>query len=109
MNLKEQRAAAFKAAEDIYKKAVAENRDLTTTEQVAFDAKCEDVRALDKRIKAAEEGQAAIKALADIGDAVYDADGNITSSGSGTKGRLDLGNLTERMVKGMTAESARGA
>lgn len=64
MNLKEQRAATLKAANDIVAKAQAESRDLTPEEVSEIETKSAEVVALDVKIKAAEDGQAAIKALA---------------------------------------------
>lgn len=108
MNLKEQRAALLAQAQSIASKAKAANRDLTATEVAGIEQHVTDIQALDAKIKATEDGQAAIKALGHVDpDEVHGPDGEVISSGV-KSGRLDLSNLTERMVKGMTTESARG-
>src|SRR5690348_12308877 len=53
MNLKQQRAAALKAAQDIVAQAKADGRDLTDAEQVEVEAKSAEVADLDKKIEAA--------------------------------------------------------
>lgn len=53
MNLKDQRAAALKAAQDIVAQAKADGRDLTDDEQTAIEAKSAEVEGFDKQIAAA--------------------------------------------------------
>jgi len=55
MNLKAQRAAALKAAQDIIEKAKGESRDLTDAEQSAVEVKFAEIDELDKKIAAAEK------------------------------------------------------
>lgn len=50
MNLKQQRAAALKAAQDIVAKAKADGRDLTDEEQAEVEAKSAEVEELDEKI-----------------------------------------------------------
>ena len=66
MNLREQRAAALKAAQDIVAKAKAEDRDLTPEEVSTIETKTDEVRDLGEKIKAADSAKAAIKAIGDI-------------------------------------------
>lgn len=53
MNLKEMRAAALKAAQDIVEKAKGESRDLTDAEHTEIEAKMAEVKELDGKIAAA--------------------------------------------------------
>jgi hypothetical protein len=55
VNLKQQRDAALKAAQDIVAKAKAENRELTDAEQAEVEAKEAEFLELDKKVKAAEK------------------------------------------------------
>lgn len=57
MNLKQMRAAALKAAQDIIAKARSESRDLTVEEAAEVDAKFAEIDDLDAKIKSAEESQ----------------------------------------------------
>lgn len=57
MNLKQQRAAALKAAQDIVAKAKAESRDLTDDERTEVEAKTAEIATLDQKI--ADEALAA--------------------------------------------------
>lgn len=67
MNLKETRAAALKAANDIVVKAQAEGRDLRDGEQAAIEAKFAEIEALDVKIAAAAKSQELIDRLAGSG------------------------------------------
>src|SRR5437868_8347922 len=53
MNLKQQRAAALKAAQDIVAQAKADGRDLTDAEQTEVEAKSAEVSELDAKIEKA--------------------------------------------------------
>lgn len=64
MNLKEQRAAAFKAAQDIIDGA--KDRDLTDDEQASVDGHIAEVKSFDERIAAAEKSAAQRKAIAGL-------------------------------------------
>lgn len=68
MNLKAQRAAALKAAQDIAAKAKADGRDLTEDEVTDIDAKIAEVGDLDKKIVAAQKSRASLDLLAGLGD-----------------------------------------
>lgn len=70
MNLKQQRAAALKAAQDIVAKAKAENRDLTDDEQSEIEAKTAEIADLDKKIK----GAALVDSIASLDSADTDPD-----------------------------------
>lgn len=68
MNLKEQRAAALKAAQDIVAKAKAENRDLTADEVGLVDQKTAEIRDLDARIEQAAKSASVIDSIGRLGD-----------------------------------------
>lgn len=63
MNLKAQRAAALKAAQDIVAKAKAEGRDLTADEITEVETKTAEVKDLDEKIAEAKRADAAVKAI----------------------------------------------
>ncbi|WP_461004826.1 phage major capsid protein, partial [Terrabacter terrigena] len=67
MNLKQMRAAALKAAQDLIEGAKAAARDLTKDEQAQVEAKFAEIRELDERIKAAEGSDALMAQLAGLG------------------------------------------
>lgn len=67
--LKEQRAAAIKAAQDIISKAQAESRDLTADEAVEVEAKAAEVKSLTDRIEAAEKSDDLMRRIGGLGDA----------------------------------------
>src|SRR5690606_2472100 len=67
MNLKAQRAAALKAAQEIVDAAKAANRELTEDEQATVAAKLAEVDDLDTKIKAAEKSDATMARLAALG------------------------------------------
>ena len=98
MNLKDQRAAALKAAQDIAAAAKADGRDLTDDEVANIDARVAEVTDLDKKIKAAAASRASVDALAALGD--EDEDGGAAPAGgadeSGVKAAATFG---ERFVK----------
>ncbi len=74
MNLKQMRAAALKAAQDIINGAkAAGNRELTDDERATVQAKFAEVEELDKKIKAAEEDEQLVKRLGS-----YSVDGDDT-------------------------------
>ena len=63
MNLKAQRAAALKAAQDIVAKAKAENRDLTPEEITEVEAKSAEVQELDEKIERATKSAALVASV----------------------------------------------
>lgn len=63
MNLKEQRAAALKAAQDIVAKAKADSRDLTTEEIAEVEAKSAEVQGLDEKIATAAKSASLIQSI----------------------------------------------
>ena len=67
MNLKAQRAAALKAAQNIIDGAKAAERDLTPDEQATVEAKFAEVEELDKQIEAAEKSDAIMARIAALG------------------------------------------
>lgn len=75
MNLKQQRAAALKAAQDIVAKAKAEGRDvLTDDEQAEVEAKTAEVAELDKKIEAAAKSAALVAKIGAIEPSKSDDD-----------------------------------
>lgn len=67
MNLKAQRAAALKAAQEIVDGAKSADRDLTTEEQSTVTAKFAEVDDLDAKIKAAAESDALMARIGSFG------------------------------------------
>ena len=67
MNLKQQRAAAVKAAQDIITGAKASGRDLTDSEQIAIEVKFAEVEELDVKIKKAAKSAALVDQIANLG------------------------------------------
>jgi HK97 family phage major capsid protein len=67
VNLKAQRAAALKAAQDIVAKAQAESRALTADEQAEVQAKTAEIADLDAKIKSAADSDALMSRLASLG------------------------------------------
>ena len=68
MNLKQQRAAAYTAANDIMETARKEGRDLTDDESATVDEKIAEVKSLDERIAKANDSQKAFNALGQLKD-----------------------------------------
>jgi HK97 family phage major capsid protein len=66
MNLKEQRAAALKAAQDIISKAKTESRDLTTHEESTVEARFAEIEKLDEKIAGAAKSTDLINRLAGV-------------------------------------------
>ena len=66
MNLKQLRAAALKAAQDIIALAKTEERDLTEVEQTEVEAKFADIEELDTKIEAAEKSAGLVSRLTSI-------------------------------------------
>ncbi|ATW58725.1 major capsid protein [Arthrobacter phage Urla] len=64
MDIKAQRAAALKAAQELHAKAGAENRDLTEAEEAEIKGHIAEVKSLDAKIAAGERGKGL---LAEIG------------------------------------------
>lgn len=67
MNLKQQRAAALKAAQDIIGGAKAAARDLTADEQATVEAKFAEIEELDGKIEAAQKSADLIGRLNSLG------------------------------------------
>jgi len=67
VNLKQLRAAALKAAQDVIDGAKAAGRDLTAEEQTTVEAKFAEVDDFDTKIKAAGESDALMKRLGSYG------------------------------------------
>jgi len=95
MNLKEKRAAALKAAQDIIAKAKAENRDLTADEVTEIERRGEEIRDLDVHIENARKGNALIDSIGRI------------EGGGPRSGHLQLAGLAKSMTAGMVAYATR--
>lgn len=67
MNLKEKRAAALKAAQDLLNEAKASGRTLTEEETTQVEANFKEVEDFDAQIKAASESDALMKRLGSYG------------------------------------------
>ena len=67
VNLKAQRAAALKAAQDIVTKAQAEGRALTADEQTEVEAKTAEIKTLDEQIEAATKSDDLMSRIAGLG------------------------------------------
>lgn len=72
MNLKEQRAAALKAAQTIIETAAASDRDLTDAEVAQVEGKFGEIESLDKLIAKAEKSATLINGLNSLGTAMPD-------------------------------------
>lgn len=68
MNLKQQRAAAYKAAQDIMDRAKADGRDLTDEETKTVDEKIAEVKALDEKIAQATKSRQSFDELGKLKD-----------------------------------------
>lgn len=83
MNLKAQRAAALKTAQDIIATAKAEGaRDLTADEQSTVEAKFAEIEKLDTYITQAKTSDDLMAKIASVGGSVKDADGDDTPAKS---------------------------
>lgn len=67
MNLKAQRAAALKAAQDIVTQAKADGRDLTGDEIATIEAKTAEIKDLDEKIERAAKSAALVSAIGGMG------------------------------------------
>lgn len=82
MNLKEQRAAALKAAQDIVNGAKSAARDLTKEERETVEAKMAEITKLDQQIAAAEKSDHLMAQIAGMGGAEGAKDGDATQAKS---------------------------
>lgn len=86
MNLKEQRAAALKAAQDVIDGAKAATRDLTADEQTAVKGKFDEVDAFDVQLKAAADSDALMGRLGSLGAPSTEDTDRETSKGAKSLG-----------------------
>lgn len=84
MNLKEQRAAALKAAQDVVSKAQTAGRDLTDNEMTTVEAKMTEVKDLDAKILKAADSRALMDRIA-ASDRAYDENGEPLDLDTGAK------------------------
>jgi HK97 family phage major capsid protein len=94
MTLKEQRAAALKAAQDAIAAAKAEQRAMTDDERSEVEAKRAEIEELDAKIKAADESDGLMAKIANLGPAKPDNGGGDTPAKS----------LGEHFVKSVGAD-----
>ena len=97
MNLKEQRAAALKAAQDIIEGAKAAARDLSADEKATVEAKFAEVEDLDTKIKEAAQGDALIKRLGSYAAPEGDGDREVKSEAK-TIGDHFIKSVGERLL-----------
>lgn len=97
MNLKQMRAAALKAAQDIISTAKVAERDLTTDEQTEIDAKFAEIEELDKKIEAAAKSDALMRQIEGLGGFDRDDDAPVKSIGEHF-----VKELGGRSIKGMS-------
>ena len=104
MTLKQMRAAALKAAQDLISKAKADGRDLSEDEQVTVTAKFAEIEELDKKIEAAAKSSALLAKLGELApddmvDHSDDGGGRVKSLGEHfvkSVGRDEMIRLKER-------------
>jgi HK97 family phage major capsid protein len=95
MNLKEQRAAALTAAQELIDGAKAASRDLSADEKATVEAKFAEVESFDQKIKAASESDALMARLGSYG----------APTGSGDReAKSPAKSLGEHFVKSVGAE-----
>lgn len=104
MNLKQMRAAALKAAQDIAAKAKAENRDLTDDEMTTVEAKMTEVKDLDAKILKAAESRALMDRIAAV--ETPETDGEKAGDEASVKAE-DRGSFGERFVKSASYKAFR--
>lgn len=73
MNLKQKRAAALKAAQEIVAKAKGESRSLTDEERTEVEAKTAEINDLDAQIEAAEKSDGLMAQISQLGGSAGDA------------------------------------
>jgi HK97 family phage major capsid protein len=85
MNLKEQRAAALKAAQDIVAKAKDESRDLTAEEITEVETKTAEIRRIDSHIAAGDRSAALVKSIGGMAEdeVGWSRDGNVPTVANG--------------------------
>lgn len=83
MNLKQQRAAALKAAQDIVGKAKAENRDMTDEERTEVEAKSAEIKELDVKIEAASKSADLVARIGAIDSGKSDDDDRASAASLG--------------------------
>lgn len=93
MNLKEKRAAALKAAQDVVAEAKSADRDLTADEIAIIEAKQAEIRDLDGQIEAAAKSASVFDAIASLGVVEHDGEKRAAKS------------LGEHFVKSVGAEA----
>lgn len=103
MNLKEKRAAAIKAAQDIIGKAQAEKRDLTDEEMTLVEAKNTEIQDLTKQVERAEKSASLVASITSVkehGDEPVAPPAEVASKSA-------LGGVADRFIKSAEFKSFR--
>jgi HK97 family phage major capsid protein len=98
VNLKEMRAAALKAAQELIERAKVASRDLTAEEQATVEAKFAEIEELDKKIDAAAKSAALVARL----DSVKEPEPQ-----NAPDEKAPLGGLGDRFVKSAAFQEFR--
>lgn len=94
MNLKGQRAAAIKAAQDIAGKAKADSRELTDEEMTEIEAKHAEIEDFTKQIERAEKSASLMASITSISEPEpFDAPAEVS------KGEKSVGGVADRFIK----------
>lgn len=102
MNLKGQRAAAIKAAQDIAGKAKADSRELTDEEMTEIEAKHAEIEDFTKQIERAEKSASLMASITSISEPEpFDA------PAEAQRGEKDSGGVADRFVKSAAFKSFR--
>ncbi|SDF99222.1 phage major capsid protein, HK97 family [Cellulosimicrobium cellulans] len=114
MDLKQQRAAALKAANDIVAGAKAAGRELTADENATVAAKITEVKGLDEKIAAAARSESLLKDLSALGEDDVDTDDDPTDPApraivTDRQEKADRRTFGERFVKSAAYEEFRKA
>lgn len=91
MNLKQQRAAALKAAQDIIAEAKGAERDLTGDEQSTVEAKFAEIEELDTKIKAADRSEGIMRQIEGLGSDGADHEEKSRARSIGEHFKAELG------------------
>lgn len=110
MDLKQQRAAALKAAQDIIGKAKADGRAMTDDERATVETKTTEIEGFDAQIKAAQDSDALMARLAGMGggDEAERSEGNLKANSLGehfAKSVGEAGLARLKTVRGATVST----
>lgn len=103
MNLKEKRAAAIKAAQDIIGKAQGEKRDLTDEEMTTVEAKNTEIEDLTKQIERAEKSASLVASIT----SVKERSEELSAPPAEVAGKSNPGGVADRFIKSASFKSFR--